>query len=308
MHFKWPLSKLREITYFDLMTTYLLEPANFSDYRDFLKHRFETLKKQNRNFSLNACAKRSKISKSLFQFILNKKRHLGLDRMPLLAKTLHLSADEEYFTYLMICKSSSRNPTIQSHFEKILNRIRHEYVKSDLQAPPTVTTNDKELYLDYLFMIFQTFTKLKEFREDIPWIKEHLKVPNLDDNKIKSALKELERLGFIFRDAQNNLKSKPESFWRPDPYDPTGHRVYTKAAEGIAELMQKPEIYRPSVYMSMSLAMDEENLAKAEKFMIDVHHQLLKFSTESQNPTSVVQVGNFLLTVVRLKPAPVARN
>ncbi|MEK6772680.1 MAG: TIGR02147 family protein [Bdellovibrionota bacterium] len=283
------------------MTTYHLEPANFSDYRDFLKHRFENLKKENKKFSLNACAKRSKISKSLFQFILNKKRHLGLDRMPPLAKALHLSADEEYFTYLMICKSSSRNPIIQSHFEKILNRIRHEYVKSAVDAPMPSTTNDKELYLNYFFMILQTFTKLKDFRENAQWIKDNLMIPNLNEIKITSTLKELENLGFIFRDDQNNLKSRPESLWRPDPYDPTGHRVYTKAAEGIAELMQKPDLYRPSVYMSMSLALDEENLLKAEKFMIDVHHQLLKFSVDSRQPTAVAQICNFLLTVVRLK-------
>ena len=115
---------------------YSLEPANFSDYRDFLKHRFETLQtKRSKSFSLLNCARRSKLSKSHLQFLFKKKRHLSLDKFHDLAKTLHLSKDEEYFIYLLICKNSGKSAHVKEHFEKILSRIRHETVITEIAAP-----------------------------------------------------------------------------------------------------------------------------------------------------------------------------
>jgi len=283
------------------MQNYTLEPANFSDYREFLKHRFETLKEKNKNFSLQNCAQKSNISKSLLQFLFNKKRHISLDKIPGLAKTLKLTTDEEYFVYLMVCKNSSQNPTIKAHFENILGKVRHEYVQTSTPEPPRADAKDKSLFQDSLFMILQTMTKLDEFREDPNWILENLNIKILTVEKIKATLKELEELGYLFRDENGKLKAKPTGLWRPDPYDPTGMKVYQKAAASIAELLEPPTVYRPSVYMAMSLSMDEENLLKAEKYMIEVHHHLSALAKESKSKTSVVYIGNFLLTLARLK-------
>lgn len=281
------------------MLEYTLEPANYKDYRDFLKTRFENLKSQNSNFSLNFCARKSEISKSLLQFIFKKKRHLSLDRMPKLAKTLKLSSEEEYFVYLLICKNSSQNPEIQTHFENILNRVRHESVKVSIKEPIKSIKNEKELYLDTLLMVLQTLTKLKTFKEDPEWILQNLKLPDLTEQKIKLALEILEKNEFIFRGPDGKLKSMSISLWRPDPYDPSGQMVFTKGAECVANLMKKPEIYRPAVYMSMCLAYDEKGLAEVEKIMIELHHRLLDIAKNSLNPTSAVQFGNFMLTVAR---------
>lgn len=125
-------------------------------------------------------------------------------------------------------------------------------------------------------------------------------MPNLTEEKIKQALAELIRNQFVERDSEGRLKPPSESLWRPDPYDPSGQKVFTKGAECMAELMQKPELYRPSVYMSMSLAMDEKHLAEAEKLMIELHHRLFNMAKESVRPNAVVQFGNFMLTVARL--------
>ncbi len=283
-----------------LMKHYRLEPANYSDYRDFLKTRFEELKKRNAKYSLNFCARSSKISKSLLQFIFSKKRHLGLDRMPPLAKTLKLTSEEEYFIYLMICRKTSRNPEVQNHFENILNRIRHEFINSNEPEPQRSHENDKQLFLNYHLMALFALVRLKNFREDARWIKENLLIPNLTEELILLGLKKLEANGFIFRDENNCLKARPETLWRPDAYDPSGQKVFTRGAEGIAELMQTPERYRPSVYMSMSLAFDEKRLLEAEKFMIDIHHHLVKLSKNCEEPNAVAQIGNFFITVARL--------
>src|SRR4051794_21823756 len=110
------------------MDRYELEPANYSDYRDFLMHRFEALKKARaaRAFSLLTCARKTGISKSHLQFLFKKKRHIALGKFPPLAKALHLTNDEEYFVFLLICKNASQSPYVQAHFEKILARLRHE--------------------------------------------------------------------------------------------------------------------------------------------------------------------------------------
>ncbi len=280
---------------------YSLEPANFNDYRDFLKYRYENIKRDSSRYSLAACARRAKISKSLLQFILKKQRHLALDRMPSLAKALKMTPDEEYFTYLLVCKNSSQNAAIQDHFEKILDRIRHEYVNVGPAEPERSTKNEKQLYLNSLFMILQAMVRLPDFREDISWIKANLLFPDLTEDKIEKGLEDLEKLRFIWRGEDGKLQAHKDALFRPDPYDPDGQRIFTKGAADIAELMRTPKVYRPSVYMTMSLGLDEENLLKAEKLMIEVHHQLSALASMSLHPTSVVQVGNFLMTLVRLK-------
>lgn len=279
-----------------------LEPANFHDYRDFLKHRFESIKESNKRFSLLACSQRSKISKALLQFLFLKKRHISLDKFPALAKTLKLSADEEYFVYLLICKNSNSNPVIKNHFEQILSRIRHSYVQVEAASPPLSNRSEKSLYQNYLLMVLQTLVRLEEFQEDPQWILENLNIKNLDEETVKTALETLEKNDYLYRDENKKLKPHPTTLWRPDPFDPDGHGVYRRAAESVAELLKHPDIYRPSVYMAMSLAMDEKNLLAAEKYMIEVHHHLNALAKASTNPTSVVYIGNFLLALARLKP------
>jgi len=284
------------------MNTYSLEPANYQDYRDFLKHRFETIKNSNSRFSLLACSKRSKISKSLLQFLFLKKRHISLDKFPDLAKTLKLTSDEEYFVYLLICKNSNSNPTIKNHFEQILSRIRHSYVQVDNSAPPLETKSSKSLYQNYLLMVLQALTRLEGFQENTKWILENLNIKNLNAETIEKCLEELEKENYLHRDENNKLTAPEKTLWKPDPFDPSGFSVYQRAAESIAELLKHAEIYKPAVYMAMTLSMDEKNLLAAEKYMIEVHHQLNKFAKDSVNPTSVVYSGNFLLTLARLKP------
>lgn len=283
------------------MGHYLLEPANFSDYRDFLKARFDRVREGNKKFSLQACASRAKISKSLLQFIFTKKRHIGLDKIPGLAKSLKLTSDEEYFVCLMVCKSVSRNAEIQSHFEGILNRLRHQYVKVAAAEPVNSRSNDKRLYESHLMMNMQTLIRLPDFQEDIGWIRRALQIPDLDETVIRAVLDELVRSGFVERGEDGRLVANPESLWRPDPFDPSGHSVYRAAAQSVADLLTTKGAFRPSVYMSMSLAMDEKNLLEAEKFMIEVHHKLFALSKASVHPTAVAFIGNFMLTVARLK-------
>lgn len=283
------------------MISYSLEPANYSDYRDFLKFRFNSLKQENPRFSLMYCSRKSKISKALLQFLFNKKRHISLDKFPALAQTLKLSNDEEYFVYLMICKNSSQNEYVKTHFEKILMRIRNGFIITTTKEPKRSTDDSKSFYQDAYAMFMQALVRLPDFQEDADWILKNLPIRHLTKEKIESTIENLIKTGGAERDSKGRLHAKELTVWRPDPYDPTGHSVYTKAAEAVADLMQTPSAYRPSVYMSMSLAMDEKNLQETERLMIEVHHKICEFAKQSTTPTATVFISNFFLTLARLK-------
>jgi len=282
---------------------YTLEPANYHDYRDFLKIRFEELKQAKSSFSLQACAKRSGISKALLQFLLSKKRHVGLDKLPGLAKAFKMSPEEESFVYMLACKNSSKNPQIVEHFEQILARMRNRHIKTDVESLPENPNISENHYNDSLFMILQSMVNLEAFQEDPQWILDNLKIKNLAKDKVVATLKELESNKTLTRNSEGRLVTTSGGMHRPDPYDPKGQKVYQRIALSVAELLEHPEMYRPSVYMGMALSMDEENLAKAEKFMIEVHHQLNAFAKASHKKTAVVYSGNFLMAVARL-PKP----
>lgn len=282
---------------------YSLEPANFSDYRDFLKFRFENLKTANKNFTLQACATRSGLSKSHIQFLLKKERHITLDKFPTLAKTLKINSEEEYFVYLMICKNSSKNMTVQNHFEDIMKRIRHQNIKVETTGKTTEKTthehNSGEIYKDGISMLLKSLVRLDSFVEDPAWIKNTLDIESLSIEKINILLKHLEEIKAVKRGPTGKFFATDHNIFRPDPYDPNGFDIYSRAAEFVASLMKKPHKYSPSVYSSMSLAMDEENLLKTEKLMIETHHKLCELAKSSKSPTSVAFIGNFFMTVAR---------
>jgi hypothetical protein len=125
-------------------------------------------------------------------------------------------------------------------------------------------------------------------------------VPNISEQEIVDGFKYLEKVGALERAPDGKLNFDSVKVWRTDVYDNDGFSVYTKGAEATAYLMQTPKVYRPSVYSSMALAMDEKNLLEAEKVMIETHHKLCKISNDSKDPTALMYIGNYLLTVLRL--------
>lgn len=248
-----------------------------------------------------SCARRSRLSKSHLQFLFKKKRHLSLDKLPGLAKALRLSNEEEYFLYLQICKNSSRSAYVKSHFEKILSRLRHEKVVTTLPSPKPSAVSYEFLYEDALAMILHTLARLEDFQEDPTWIMSVLPIKDVTRDRIESTLKLLEEKGAFVRDSNGRLRQKEFPFWRPDPLNPRGQDVYRKGAEAVCRLLETPEVYKPSVYMLMSLAMDEERLRMAERMMIDLHHGLRALADQSVDPTATIFAGNFFMTLARLK-------
>lgn len=282
--------------------SYRLAVANYSDYRDFLKARFDELKAGSPKFSLLYCAKRSGISKSLLQFVLQKKRHIALDRLPGLIKILRLSKEEEAFLYLLATKNTSKSPHIKLHFESILGKIRHESIHTDLIPPPENTVPPYEsFYDDTVAMSLHTLTRVVGFSEDPDWVLKNLKIPGLTAERIGTTLKTLEKKGALKRDEKGILRPTNFPFMRPDPLMPKSFEVYRKGVSSLSHLMQDAEEYQPSVYMLLSFAYDEERLALAEKAMVELHHRLRSLSLESVAPTATVFSGNFFLTLSRFK-------
>jgi uncharacterized protein (TIGR02147 family) len=289
------------------MNFYTLEPANHNDYRSFLKERIEYLKNQNSIYSLQYIAQKSDISKSHLRFLLNKERHISLDKFPKLAICLKLSDEEEYFVYLMICKNSSQNPKIQNHFESILSRIRNQYINHSQQPPngPVAKTHptpegEPLFFKNLISAVISNQMKLLNFTEDPKLILEDLLVPNLDENKVSQIISLLEESGLIKRDEKGKMIAiESHLLYQPDPYDPNGQNIYTRAAEFLAELMQTPKAYKPSIYSSSNILLDEIHLKKTEKLLTEVHHTLDSYSKNSKDPTANVYISNFFLTLSR---------
>jgi transcriptional regulator with XRE-family HTH domain len=284
------------------MKNYSLAPANHNDYRDFLLSRFLDIQAKDKKFSLLNCANKSGVAKSHLQFLFKKERHVSLDKFASLSAVLKLTDEEEHFTYLLICKNTSKNPMVQEHFESIMRRIRNQFIKSAITPPPSVEMKQK-LHEDELAVNLKALIHLDDFKEDPKWIMKNFLFPDLDENKIKTALNKLQLKGEIKRNNLGILRptsNKPYVF-KPDPYDLNGHQLYKKAADFTSKLMDTPNKYCPSVYMTLPLPMDEDNLKKTEQYMIDVHHQICKFSKESKKPTATIYMANFFVTLMRLK-------
>ncbi|WP_374078709.1 hypothetical protein [Bdellovibrio bacteriovorus] len=71
--------------------------VDYSDYRDFLAARFRYLKTVKKNFSYAIAARKTNVAPSYYKNLFRKDRHLGLENLGRVSKTLELNGTEQAY-------------------------------------------------------------------------------------------------------------------------------------------------------------------------------------------------------------------
>ena len=106
----------------------------FTDYRDFLFHRFSETKAARPTFSLQFCANQLGVSKSYVKLVFDRKRHITLQSLPLYTKLFKLTAKEKMYLSFLFCSTLATNEVLRKHFQLAIVEI-----ENNRMIPPECT-------------------------------------------------------------------------------------------------------------------------------------------------------------------------
>ncbi len=173
---------------------------DFRDYRHYLKAWSHYLKHVKKDFTHRWFAEQAGFgSQSYFRMVVKGERNLSYATIDKFTKALALGKKESRYFASMVLYNQARA-------EADKTRYLGDMLELCPKSEATGLTRDQLEYLTSpLLVSLREMTALPDFREDIAWICAHLRVKPTPEN-VRHALKTLERLGLVVRDAQGQLK------------------------------------------------------------------------------------------------------
>lgn len=181
-----------------------------TNYREYLKKRFNELKKERDDFSYRVFNRKAGIASSGFlKNVVDGKRNLATDGIRKIIKGLELKPDEgKYFESLVHFNQAQNHEDKDHYFQELLANKRF------VRAHP-LTEAQYNLFSEWYYVALLELIRL-ESREtkDILWIQRSLRenVPLLD---IKKAVKDLIELGLV-KEGKQLLLRKQTMLSTPD--------------------------------------------------------------------------------------------
>jgi len=253
------------------------------DYRQFLSQWFEREKSVRPNLSLTLLARKLAMDPSLLGKILQGERHLATSRIqPMCDVTRLVGNQAEYFRHLVLHAKSKTAREAQACFERMqeLRRIA-----------PVPLDDAQESYWDkWIHVALRSFLVCGNFSDQWEALGALLHPPQ-DAASVRSAMKRLEKLGMIAKDA--------DGFWRPvEPFVRDRQGSQTRALrnfhrQSLLLALEALEKLPPSQrnISSVAVAVDESEYAELVRTIEDLRSRTLTRSSKVVRPDRVVQLN-----------------
>ncbi len=253
------------------------------DYREFLSLWLEREKVRRPNLSLYALGKKLALDASLLGKILAGERHLATSRIQPICDLVGLMGNQaEYFRHLVLHAKSKTAREAQACFERMqeLRRIA-----------PVPLDDAQESYWDkWTHIALRSLLVCGNFQDDWETLGKLLYPPQTAA-ATKQAMRTLERLGMIAKDAQGH--------WRPiEPFVRDRQSSQTRALRNfhrqslllaLDALEKLPTTQRH--ISSVSVAVDEAKYQELVGMIEDLRSRVLTRSSLVERPQRVVQLN-----------------
>lgn len=248
-----------------------LDIYSYSDYRRYLKERFDELKSQDRKYSLRFLAKHLDLkSNSHLKMVMDGDHNLSPQLSRKLAEFLELSEPETAFFIALVAFCQARTtPEKTEALEELRRRTRFVRLHR--------TALDQLDYLnDPLTLTLREMVGLPDFSEDPKWIAARLQF-KATANEIQEALEKLLRLGLLCRSEQGRLVQTTPHLDTGHGFGPVALRGYYQGAfERAAQSLDMPshERHLGGMTMAVSSATYERILEHFAAFMDTVRREV----------------------------------
>lgn len=181
---------------------------DYLDYRQFLKDRVETLRREGK-FSYRNFNRRSGFkSPATLKLVIDGKRNLAQQGIYKVAKGLNLSSVElKFFNTLVLMNQATTHEQKDYHFKE-LSGFR------PFRKSRELTALQYDCLSHWYYVAILELVRLEEFQADPEWIAKRLR-PQVSLADVKRALTDLENLKFIVRN-NGNIERSDTTFSTPD--------------------------------------------------------------------------------------------
>lgn len=273
----------------------------YQDYRDFLRERFDYLKSlKPKSVSLEIFARKTEISKTYFRYVLTRKRHITLDKIPVFSKAFGFTREEkQYFTFL-VCKNISRDAEMAEYFDYVLSGLGRGEVETPT-APPTLSARNNNVFTTGLAQIIHAMGSLKGFDANSSWIKERLLDPSPSIEDIEEVLESMITSGTLTRKSDGSWVPSEAIVYNQDNTALQGPGNKYEIGLNAARLaLTRTDLFRPLRFSVLTLSYDSASLLKAFDALVECRNQLVEISRTTTEPTHVAVSNLNMSTFVRM--------
>jgi len=271
----------------------------YRDYRSYLRDVYAARKKSEYGFSYRAFAKKAGLSApNYLKLVSEGQRNLTPEMATRFAGALGLRGEAaDYFCDLVGFNQASTARERERYYQRLR---RYRRYKSSFRLDAAHAAYHSEWYIPAV----RELVACAGFREDPRWIASALR-PNITQRQAEQALRVLDELGFVQRDANGGLvQSQPVLSTGDDR--PLGHHIVSfhramleRAADALDHI-ERDE--REVAALTLSLSAEQFKLFKQRLY--DVRQELLQAAVEAADAGApldrVVQINFQMFPLARV--------
>lgn len=245
---------------------------DYTDYRCFLKQRFNDTKTANSSFSYRNFIRKAGFKSSGFlKHVIDNKRNLAQEGIYKMCKGFDLKGDEaRYFENLVKMNQATSIEEKDFYFREISKIIKHRFSK-------TVITTQYRMFAHWYYVAILELVRLEGFKNDPVWISKRLmqKVPL---GKIEKAIDDLVELGFLKRKDDGGLERLDKMISTPDEVKSVMLFNFQHQMIDIGKEALNREKENDRDFSTLTIALSESNFKRlknmVQEFRKKVHSEL----------------------------------
>ena len=243
--------------------------------------------KANPKFSLRAFAKRVKVSPGQLSQILSNKKIIASEKALEVADLLHFSEDEKELFHQLSILEATKDENARYYIQE---RVQARYPQNPFELLNYDTF--KVVSEWYHFAIIEML-ELKDFKPDISWIANKLKLEPL---QVELALDRLERLKFIKRTKKKWKKLK--THYLAETKVPTSaHTQYHRQTLNHALNHLEQQDASARYFSSVVFPMDKSKISKAKEKIDAFRLEMEKLLSKGTSKTHIYQLALQLFNI-----------
>jgi uncharacterized protein (TIGR02147 family) len=269
--------------------------TQYGDYRLFLKDLFASLKSQGHKISYQYCAKHLKTSKNYIKLIMDRKRHLSLDKVTKIAKLFKLSKFEKQVLFFLVLKGTVEDAEMVSYFDGVLGSLKSRQTLGHIDTMKESDPSSEVIYGDWLKLLLHSAVNLKGFKSDPEWMQQTLVEP-FSSTELSSNFQDLLSRGLIVK-KEDRYVQREFVFRRPSETDISAFQIFRLGLERSQRIVEQIEKFRPNQSYMMALAMTNKEYVEVRKKILELRDFMIEISKSNRECDQLFFTCNHIFAV-----------
>jgi uncharacterized protein (TIGR02147 family) len=263
---------------------------DFSDYRRFLKKKFEETKRRNPLFSYRAFNRLAGVQSSGFlKLVMDGKRNLADEGIEKIARGFKLNESEKKYFHCLVRFNQAQNNEEKNR--RYLELSQHRRYSS---AKPLGWAQYRLFAHWYYVAILELVRLSEEENKDPRWLQKRLHPP-VELKQVKQAVQELKALGLLEEDAKNgSLRRREAMLSTPDEVQSVSVALFHQQMSQLAARAVMKEDAQDREFSALTIATSKKTFQRAKREIQRFRRRLHSILEEDrQEPAEFVAHLNF---------------